>query len=204
MPSSTERDIILEHALRNQENLETALDIVFSFPGLQEQIIVGFLNKLEKFVLDELGDPDGSKWKVNNGSLRDSPLGKGKVFSFGNKSWGDQYGVALAPEKGNVREVAIGAYGRTTKPRVGRLKETLDAILKALDATIKLRETDEDENGLLHWRYSYPDAPYRDWNTKDALIKLYNGKAVEDLGPDLVQIINVAAPIIDKHVRRSS
>ena len=31
MPSSTERDIILEHALRNQENLETALDIVFRF-----------------------------------------------------------------------------------------------------------------------------------------------------------------------------
>ena len=90
MPSSTERDIILEHALRNQENLETTLDIGFAFSELRKRIIVGFLDKLKGFVLEKLGDPDKSKWKVNDDSddsLRNCPLEQYKAFSFGKKSW---------------------------------------------------------------------------------------------------------------------
>ena len=69
MSIRNERDIILKHALE-KENLETALDIGFAFDDLRKKIIVGFLNKLEEFILDRL--PDASEWKSSTDV--DAPL----------------------------------------------------------------------------------------------------------------------------------
>ena len=198
MPSSTERDIILEHALRNQENLETTLDIGFAFSELRKRIIVGFLDKLKGFVLEKLGDPDKSKWKVNDDSddsLRNCPLEQYKAFSFGKKSW-KNHGVALESQKdGNV---IIDVWRKPSVPRF----QPEDLLRKELNHSVRQGQG-APSNKYWEW-YHYLDDPYRNWNTKETLIKLYNGEAVEKLGQDLVRIIEVAEPIIDAHVQKSS
>ena len=209
MPSSSEEEIILEHALSNQEDLDTTLDIAFAFSELRRRIIVGFLEKLGTFVLDEFRrrSDDESEWEIviddYHRDLRSSPLEKYLRFGFGKTSWRRQYGVALEPHKDNACDVRIGVwreYNQTTKMGAPRFQP--NGLLRD-ELNHRIRNGGTNDNPYWEWHYAL-DAPYRNWNTKEALIKLYNGqKAVEDLGQYFVSIIEKAAPIIDKHVRKS-
>lgn len=186
MASQKEQEIILAHALE-EKNLKTALDIGFAFNvdggELHKRIIVGFLDKLEGFVLKERGD---RQWHVKHDGLRLSPLTNDSHFSFGKKSWGERYEVGLQRHKPGA---FIGVWRET---------ETLsiDGLKKTLDDKLKLRGN-VDKYG---WNYYLKD-PYRNWNTTEALIKLHNGEAVEYIGTKLVKIIKEVEPIIDKQVK---
>ena len=205
MSSSSEREIILEYALRNQENLGTTLDICLTFHALRERIIVGFLDKLEKFVLDKLKQrPDASEWGISieddDHDLRKSPLNRYWYFGFGKKSWKKQYGVALQPQSANACDVIIGIwrqYDEKTKKGAPKFQPE-DLLKKAL--------VDEIRNGkrTKYWEWCHLLEDTQNWNTKEALIKLHNGEAVKVIGPYLMKIIKVAAPIIDGHIRGSS
>lgn len=206
MGDSIERNLIFNHALENEKNLEIVFKINSAFDDkleLHRRIIVQFLDKLEKFVLNELGDPDMLEWDVNKDKpLLDSPLDQYNHFSFRKKSWGTLYGVGLQPHEANACEVIIGVwrqYNETTR-RGARRFTPRDRLTRELNAKIR----NGDPNGNPHWEWCHPlDAPYRNWNTKEALIKLYNGEAAQQIGQKLVDIIKVAAPIIDKHVQKS-
>ena len=197
-----ERMMILEHALE-KENLETALDIGFAFDDLRERIIVGFLSKLEKSVLGILRQRrDGSEWHVS-GNFRCSPLESYASFSFGKKTWGNQYGVALQSHAANACEVIIGVerwYDDKTNKGARRFQPK-DHLRKKLNH--KIRNGVANDNRYWEWRHHLDD-PYRNWNGKETLIKLHNGEAVKVIGLYLVKIIKVAAPIIDRHVQGSS
>ena len=201
MSSSSEREIekiILEHALKDQENLATTLDIGFAFPELRKRIIVGFLDKLERFVLENLGDLDATEWKVS-GNLRCSPLERYAFFSFGKEKWENQYGVGLQPQEANAGHVIIGVwrqYDDKTKEGAPRFQPE-DLLYKKLN---KIRQG--KYNNYWEW-YHDLDTPYRNWNRKEALIKLHNGEAVKYLGQYLVEIIKVAEQVIDDHVGQS-
>ena len=208
MPSSIERDIILKHALSNPENLETTLDIGLALSDLREKIIKGFLDQLEESVLGQLNQrSDKSEWEIvidaYHHNLRESPLKRYLRFGFGKESWGNQYGVALEPLKDNACEVIVGVwrrYDEKTKKGAQRFQPK-DHLRKELNHKIRNGRT----NGDPYWEWHHPlDDPYRNWNTKEALIKLHNGEAVEYIGKKFVEIINKAAPIIDAHVRGSS
>ncbi len=187
MASQKEQEIILAHALE-EKNLETALDVGFAFDDLRKEIIVGFLKKLENFVLASL--PDSSRWYVNDETLRHSPLKEQCIFSFGKKSWGERYGVGLQPYEDKL---IIGVWRQPTESavRIDCLKETLDKKLKPGSSS-------------RDWEWWCYLAPYRNWNTTEILIKLHNGEGVNDIGQELVGIIKEAEPIIDAHVQVSS
>ena len=201
MSSSSEREIILEYALK-KENLGTTLDIGLAFPALRERIIVGFLDKLEKFVLDKLKQrPDASEWGIfiedDDHDLRKPPLKRYQYFGFGKTSWKKQYGVALQPQSDNAGDVIIGIW-RQYDEKTGTGVRRIDLLFQELNNIRNGKHSDWWE-----W-YHFLEDLYRNWNTKEALIKLHNGEAVEYLGQYLVNIIEVAAPIIDAHVRGSS
>lgn len=192
MSGSTERDTILKHALE-KENLETALDINSAFKGdLHGQIIVGFLAELKKYVLDTLGDLDEREWQLDK-NLVDSPLQAHKSFGLKKNAWNGQYAVILAPQQNDARDFRIGVWKQKDEPSQPSLKSKLDDTFSR----------NGDANNWWEW-YHYLDAPYRNWNTKEALIKLHDGEAVEPIGQEFVEIIKVAARIIDTHVQKSS
>ena len=200
MAMRNEREITLAHALE-RENLGTTLDIGLAFPALRERIIVGFLDKLEKFVLDKLKQrPDASEWGIfiedDDHDLRKPPLKRYQYFGFGKISWKKQYGVALQPQSDNAGDVIIGIW-RQYDEKTGTGVQRIDLLFQELNNIRNGKHSDWWE-----W-YHFLEDPYRNWNTKEALIKLHNGEAVEHIGSKLGQIINVAAPIIDEHVRGS-
>ena len=202
MSIRNERDIILKHALE-KENLETALDINSAFNGkLNEEIVKGFLDKFENFVLDELQQrPDApDKWFVNNDDLRQNPLKRDKRFSFGKESWEDHHGVILAPARDGARDFAMGVWKKNDPNPIfneeDRLREKL-TDLTADFANIGMKPSEWDDKWWV-WHSCLTKAPYQHWNTKEALFKLHNdAEAVRDLGSALVKIIRV----IDAHVQ---
>ncbi len=205
MSMQYETEIILKHALR-EENLETALDINTAFNGdLHGQIITDFLHKLEKFVLHKLSQRhDGSQWEVNNKTLLDSPLPQYADFSFGRRSWGPRCGVGLQlqPPKDNedrVRKVIIGVW----KPEDDLWPSELEERLRNELNRRLGRNVNRSTRGW-PWYFYLNDDPYANWNGKDALIKLYNGhEAVEYFGQYLVDIIEGAEQFIGEHVGTS-
>lgn len=210
MSMGNEKKIILEHALE-EKYLETALDINSAFNGnLHGQVIVGFLNKLEKSVLAKLKQrSDGLEWvtiiDTNHRNLREFPLKQYQRFGFGKTSWEMRFGVALEPQDVNAHDVIMGVwrkYNQSTKEGAPRFQpeDRLRAILN--DRT----ERTGEHNDWWEW-YSYLNEPYRSWGTdhnRTIRLKLQEDEAVEHVGKELVQIIKVAAPIIDEHVRGAS
>ena len=204
MAMRNEKEITLAHALA-RENLETALDINSAFNGdLVSQIIRGFLNKLETFVLRELGQrSDGSeKWCVNNDDLRQHPLRKHKRFSLGKESWGDHHGVILAPASDNACDFAMGVWKNNDPNPIFNEEDRLRKTLSDLSANFANIGVEPSEWNDKWWMWHCClKAPYQHWNTKEALIKLHNDEeTVRDLGSALVKIIRV----IEEHVRRTS
>lgn len=181
-------EMILDHALESKENLETALDIGFTFDDLRKRLIVDFLDKLKIYVLDELGDHDESQWHVNDDTFYRFPLKNDSYYSFGKKSWGASYGVGLQLHKNTA---LIGAWRPEGAPNIESLKQTLDKKIKS-----------GGQDKWYEWYY-YLEDPYRNWGAADGLIRLKfpNGKAVKHIGQELAQVIKVAAPIIDRHVK---
>ena len=199
MSSLDEREIILEHALGNQENLETTLDIGLAFPALRERIIIDFLGKLEKFVLGKLKQrPDASEWHVSDDSLPSFPSKKFHSFSFGKQTWEKKYGVALEPQENNAGNVIIGVCGQYDE-ETGTGARKIDLLFQKLNDIRNGKRSDWWE-----W-YHLLDDPYRNWGTKDGLIELNlrEDNSVTYLGQYFVNIIEVAAPIIDEHVQES-
>ena len=195
MSIRNERDIILKHALE-KENLETALDIGFAFDDLRKKIIVGFLNKLEEFILDRL--PDASEWKIDR-SLVDAPLDTYSFFGFKKSAWNDKYRVAFQSQATDAGKVIIGVcrqYDKKTETGARRI----DLLFQELN---NIREG--SRSNWWEW-YHFLDDRYRDWGTKDGLmeLKLHEDDAIDKLGSSLMKIITVAAPIIDEHVRGAS
>ena len=207
MSSSDEREIIFAHALKDQEHLKTTLEISFAFPELRKRIIHDFLDSLEEFVLDMLGHPNESEWRFiideYHHDLRKSPLEKYRRFGFGKTSWRRQYGVALEPHKDSACDVRIGVwreYNQTTKMGAPRFQP--NGLLRE-ELNNKIRNGGDTLNDWWEWSH-FLDAPYRNWDTKEALIKLYNGEAVRYIGDELVSIIKVAEQFIDEHVKQNS
>ena len=197
-----ENKMILEHALASEDNLKTALEINSAFNGdLDRRIFVGFLDKLEEFVLDKLRQqlPDASEWEVIVVDLRRSPFDKSTDFSFGKRSWGTQYRVALEPKKDNACDVILGVWREENTPRF----QPENLLKQALDRTIGEGNNNNDKGW--EWFQHLKD-PYRNWGTKDGLIRLkfHEDEAIKHIGEKLVDIIKVAAPIIDEHVQKFS
>ncbi len=67
-----EGEIIIEHVLENEENLEMALDIISMSQEIRERIIKTFLEKLKGFICGKL---DMSQWDFKQ-DLYDNPGGK--------------------------------------------------------------------------------------------------------------------------------
>lgn len=187
MLMQNEKKIILKHALE-KENLETALDINSAFNGkLHGQIIFDFLDELKKYVLETLGDPDEREWELDK-DLVASPLDADKLFGFKKRAWNGQYAVVFAPQEKNGRNLRIGVWKQKDEPSQPSLKSKLDV------------EFSRNGNANNYWEwYHHLDETYRNWDEKEALIKLHNGEAVKVIGPYLVRIIEV----IDAHVRGS-
>ena len=198
---SEEQRIIIEHALKNEENLAMTLDIIAAQNELHEQIIKPFLEKLEGFVCEKL--KESRLW--DDFKLGDNPFKSHRpiIFSVSKKKWGEQYRVGIQSGYSG-RGVEIGAVFSDNH---SSLRDELDEKLE-----IK-REPNSLPGGWIKRLYSSdPDSwnnkkdpnnwNYENWCDTDTLVKMSTetGCVVKNVGEHLIKILKGAEPVIDKWI----
>ena len=180
-------EIIIDHALENEKNLEMTMDIIFAGYELRLRIVKTFLKRLEAFI--RLNKP---KWIFEE---IDDPFRQGPrtIFIFSKKAWQGQYGIGLRSRYGTGL-VAIGVH------KAGENTPSIEDLKSELDEKFEIGTSDSDwvwlpEDYLSNWEY-------KEWKT-DVHIKMYNKKAVEDIGNYLLEIVKVAEPVIDKWIEEN-
>jgi len=187
MTELSERAIILEHALENENNLKMTLDIGNAYQELRRRIIVAFLEKLQHFVRQQLNE---SQWNLNP-ELLSNPFKKYAGFFVAKKAWAERYSVGFQADQSDARYLIVGvAKQAESLPSIEGLKQTLDSQIRQ-----------GKPSAQWDW-YHELKHPYFNWDNKEALIKLYDGSAVTDLGTYLLRIVTLAAPVIDRHVSK--
>ena len=197
-----EREIIIDHVLKNKENLGMALDIISMTQEIRERIIQSFLGKLKKVICEEL---DMSQWDLET-ELCDEPYGKNS-YSFGVSS---KFGVLQEPVgillKGSatLKSLYIGVFSSPTNEL---FNESMNHLRSRLDEECGSGRSWEDKTEIWIW-YQYLKSPnwnYTDWSNKDTLIKMHTeiDRVVKDIGNHLLRIIKVAKPVIEEWVNQN-
>ncbi len=205
MPTNErETEIIMEHVFKNKENLEVALDIISITQEIRERIIQSFLGKLKKVICEEL---DMSPWVWKTG-LCDKPyeanyrnFGVSREFDVLN----DSVYIVIQNQAKDLSNFYIGVNGGNPK-----CNAKFHASMKYLNR--KLNKTLGKGNGSNSWWIWYQSLKkpsdnwdYTDWNNKDTLIKMHikTDCVVENIGNRLLEIIEVAKPVIEEWVEQN-
>ena len=175
-------EIIIEHALKNEENLEMTLDIIFAGYELRGRIIDDFLEKLQVFIKKEL---DMSRWDFQEyWDVTSKSLPKVKI------------GICRNPHRDNKQFIGIHVGSlKPLSPKWYRLKSKLEA---------KLKEGYDRKNQ--HWIWKTRDWEYKDWTDKDTLIKMHTETncVVKEIGEYFLKICGEAELVIDKWVKENA
>ncbi len=190
-----ETEIIMEHVLKNEENLGVALDIINQ--KIRERIIKTFLGKLKGFICKKL---DMSQWDWETG-LCAKPY-EANFLSFGVSRKFDvlnePVNIVLQNQAKDLSNHIIGVGGSSG----------FNTSMKHLSS--KLDEKLEKGKANSQWIWFQPlkssNWDYSNWNDKDTLIKMHfdSEHAVKDIGNHLLRIIEVAKPEIEKWVKKNS
>ena len=182
MSNSSERKIIVEHALENKENLEIALEVKRAYDELYKRISEYFCRDLQRCLEKHL---DMSQWEfITN-------LEGGYLFGFAKRAWGQRYIVGMLLYD-NEKAICFGVYGVDSKSGIEGLKEALDDM-----HTMK----GESDN---YWEWYCDLKPH--WNPEKTLVEMkFNQDAIKkELYKSLVKISknSKAMKLIDEHVKR--
>ena len=198
-----ETKIIMEH-VKNEENLDVALDIINQ--KIRERIIKTFLKELKGFICKKL---NMSPWDWETG-LCDKPY-EANYLSFGVSRkfdvLNDSVYIVIQNQAKDLSNFYIGVNGGNPE-----CNAKFHASMKHLNR--KLNKTLGKGNGSNSWWIWYQslkyqslkkpsdDWDYTDWNNKDTLIKMHTktDHVVKHIGNRLLEIIKVAKPVIDEWV----
>ena len=165
MALRSEKDVILEHALRDEENLEIALKISAAYPDLCSLVIADFVKSIETKLASQLG----SRWKVWVGDVSTFAWQYAKFLKAAFLPDPGQFTVELSgDETGYPKKVFLAVHSASASVR----REPIKAIIDDLYATGK--PTDYSL-----W-YRYIDKAYSNWGSEDSTLLLYRkGEAVD-------------------------
>ena len=184
MAMRNERDIILDHALENKENLEIALDVGSVYDDLRRLISEAFYRDLQRCLEKHL---DLSQWEFIT-------LFGGSSFGCAKKSWGQRYIVGMTLyDDAQAKTICFGVLGAKKKSSKG-----IAGLKKAIDTQTMKGKSDP------YWEWYCDLKPY--WDPEKTLVEMkYNRDAIkEKLCESLVKISknSKAMKLIDEHVKR--
>ena len=164
MTTRSEHDVILDHAVRDDENLRIALKIGQAYPDLCGRIILGFLEAVEKELTPRLG----SAWKV---AIFDSAQLEGSEHCLEAHllSYLGEFCVVLGAE-GYCYPKKIYFGVRSDSPSHSELVEHVRDTLNA--------QYLKGYRGAWSFWYKYVDKAYSSWGSEDVTLLLYRKGAV--------------------------
>ena len=181
-----EGEIIIEHVLENEENLEVALDIISMAQEIRERIIKTFLKNLEGFICKKL---DMSQWDL-----------KKELGYTSHRNISLSFGVSNQNGPISILLQSYGKYlyiGVFSSPNIWSSMNHLSSKLKK-----KLEKGESSKWWIWYQPLKSPSWNYKEWTNKDTLIKMHTDpdpeRVVENIGNRLLEIIEVAKPEIEK------
>lgn len=188
----SERDIMLNHILENEKNLEIALDIISADSDLRQRITNNFREKLQVFL-------------KNKKELTESQ------FKWQFEWEGDfQEVLGVRSKAEDLPEVRIWITGpKTDRLFIGIYVESLEPLSKKW-YLLKSKLEDKLEQGgdrkNQHWIWKTRDWEYTDWTDKDTLIKMHieTDCVVEEIGEYFLEIVIKAESVIDEWVKENA
>jgi hypothetical protein len=184
----------MQHAFERPENLDLALDIGAAYGDIKKTLITRTANSMKRIITNAF---DPSEWRTECEGLTEQPIPKFAQFRIGKTSWNAGYYIMLESQSPNGRDFEIGVLKPKGSHAIPGLREELDRRIR------RGRPSDSD-----WWDWSYRlEAPFDDWNTKEALMRMFDGSAADSvcaktLSNALLFIATVAGPILDGHFRR--
>jgi hypothetical protein len=179
-----EADVIAEHALENADNLKIAAKVGLAFPAIKERIIREFISSLKGALEERLGN----SWAVED-SWSENPLARGSYIAAFKTKWREDASIGLNCEKPGPSELDFFIYlGKRLKtPLASELRDALDK-----------HYAHGQRFGNNPW-WKWVEQPYRDWNTEDALLRLWRkDEAVDYYAGQLLRICGIAGPFLDR------
>lgn len=190
--------IIIKHVLKNKENLEMALDIIFLRQKIRERIVKTFLKELKGFICGKL-DLDRSQWDWET-ELCDKPYGKNYInlgvyrkFDVLPKS----VYIVLQKQSKDLSNLTIGVIADSES----------NALMQYLSSKLDKELKKDTRSGDWIWCQSRKPSnwDYADWTNQDTLIKMHTERCrvVKDIGNHLLRIIKVSKPVIEEWVEQN-
>jgi predicted nucleotidyltransferase len=185
----TPQQIIIDYAFENEDNVKTALQIIYGCQNdIRKKIIIDFLNALERALRDVFPDPE---WRVEN--------------SLGENILESNHGVYFAKGQG-VESYKIGFYPSSPGPKrfiIGIVKPPQAQPIPNLKKAIEERYRPGQANAGWEWWQWIGDG-YGDWDNAETLMTLYRqDEAIQYFCDHLKRLKEIASPFIDDAVRHA-
>ncbi len=174
MTLRSERDVILDHALQNEENLEVALKIGAAYGDLCSRLIMDFLRAVERGLSARLG----KGWKVEMADPNQFANRWALFLKAGYLGHPGQFEVLLCgDESGYPKQVYLAARSTGGQELHERVKAAIDENAGKGSRT-----------PYSIW-YRYIDKAYSNWGSEDTTLLLYRkGELVDHFVARLEQI----------------
>jgi hypothetical protein len=180
VPVQNEDDggLILSYALKNKDDLETALKVGARNQEIRKAVIGGFSEWLTGHLRSELN----TAWQVENLGMFERQKGIRLFKSTWREHW-----IELAPDRSGGGNVFLCVRNRGNVASNERIKQHLDALRHG-----------SSEGEWSWWFYLTP--VYREWDSLDLLLKMYERDAglLDYVRAEIVRVARAAEPVIDE------
>ncbi|MFA6850234.1 MAG: hypothetical protein WCS30_07760 [Selenomonadaceae bacterium] len=179
-------NLIVEHALLNEDNLLLSLEMFEAFEEVMNRLISEFLKDLEIELLLSLG----SEWTIEN-RFEDNTFKKW-TFGIQKKEWQGNYIIGINPENGKLRNFTFYTWRDEAI-----FKSPITEVTKMLNENYRKGRTYQ----LNDW-YQSVDKDYLNWMEADTLRRLYHKKEfVAYFKEQFLLLKDIVEPIIDKKMK---
>ena len=178
MSNSSEREIIVEHALENRENLENTVEIHQAYDELYKRISEGFCRDLQRCLEEHL---DMSQWEF---------IPEGDSFSFAKREWEGKYKIGMQLYN---ETLLLGVY------RKEQNGELIEGLVEAIKDKMRRGQQGKSDNW---WEYYFKLEPF---GPKVLVEMQFNRDVIkEQVCKELVKIskIRQAMQLIDEQVEK--
>ena len=193
MSRSEDKEMIVNYIFESPKNVELALKILAARDEIRRRIIESFVVGLEDCLRKEFGSREDS-WEVKN-DLKRNVFEHWLRIYVAKKEWKDLYSIALAPEYHSARGFVVGVCSNW---EILKARRDEGQIKQAVEAEYRSGKTSDV------WPfYVWAEDPYCNWDTEEALRRLYlhEGKeAIDYFKNAFVRIAQAAEKTIDRLV----
>ena len=180
MKPSDESTVIIENALESEHNLRLAAKVGLAFPMLKERIIKDFLSSFGSVLNSRLDDG----WKVEDNAGKTPLLRNWHIVAW-KSNWMDKASIGLHCDRPGPSHLDFFVFlvKPFDHPQMAQLRQALET-----------RYAHGKHMADYPW-WQYVEQPYRDWDTEDALVRLWRkDEALEHYASHFLKICQIAAP----------